>query len=948
MRNLKKVLGMVLCLAMMLSIMVVGAGAAFADQDQIDSKHQEAVDIAVALNIINGIEKDGQTVFKPTDNVTREQMAKMICVLDNGGKDPQGATGNTFTDVPADRWSNKYVEACAARGVVAGVGGGKFNPGGDVTATQAAKMLLVELGYKEDLAKYTGSSWATNVNIDATKNGYYEDLEDIDVTAPLSREHAAQMIWNALQAAEITYDYTLVTDPVTGQLISKETPQNKDAQGRPNASLLTDKYGAGVTNENVLTDVEAVTSGANKGTFNLYLNGAAAPSLTKVDKDYADLLGQQVKVVMKDTDDVLGVYATDQNTVVTSVQSALDNDGAKIKVDGTKYEFDATVNTITIDPVAGDVVYAAGAAVTAAGLVNNFSYNEITLIDNNGNNKIDVVLTKVFVPAKVTYASSDEIIAGGVTYETDDHNIASGLAKDDFVVITYNIVDDCNDIVKLDVTTATANSVKASTDEYSIDGTWYYYDGSGKSIAAGDEIEYAAVNGVIVPDTVDSTADNIENMVLALQTDTGGLSYGQIKVMHPDGSIENVSLSKDSHVKVGAIVPGTLYICDPDENGYDISALKTTADAYGDYTAYTAGSYTVATNTTAKTATVNSVSVADDAVIFVYDAANHDGKVITGKQVKTVTVGSAKGNITATSPDYLAGKVSGLDRIAYAVVNLAAASTDLDDLDINNGDENYAYVTAASYTTKVSGTDYTSFSIWTGAANEDVMVKGTANTYAVGNLIKYDAIESGVITGVSKITVANNNPTDITSKNEIAAVRGIEGDYIFLDGTTDDVKAELTKDTKYLYVDSNESTAANIGKADGSVVLADENASGVFTDNVIAIVNASDEVELLVVDVKNKMTAEGLNDAFTATNPTAYTTVSGTFSKTSGLKAGDSVDLKLENSASAAVSVKVTLTNGVFTSNDSNVIASVSVPANGSVTLTAFVSGNVTAVVAAP
>ena len=38
MRNLKKVLGLVLCLAMMLSIMVVGAGAVFADQKDIDTK----------------------------------------------------------------------------------------------------------------------------------------------------------------------------------------------------------------------------------------------------------------------------------------------------------------------------------------------------------------------------------------------------------------------------------------------------------------------------------------------------------------------------------------------------------------------------------------------------------------------------------------------------------------------------------------------------------------------------------------------------------------------------------------------------------------------------------------------------------------------------------------------------------------------------------------------
>ena len=147
---------------MMLSIMVVGAGAAFVDQKDIDTKHQEAVDMCVSLNIITGFE-NGK--FMPNDNVTREQMAKMICVLDNGGKEPQLATGNTFTDVPADRWSNKYIEACAARGVVVGVGGGKFAPAGKVTATQAAKMLLVELGYDDDLQKYSGSNWATQVNI---------------------------------------------------------------------------------------------------------------------------------------------------------------------------------------------------------------------------------------------------------------------------------------------------------------------------------------------------------------------------------------------------------------------------------------------------------------------------------------------------------------------------------------------------------------------------------------------------------------------------------------------------------------------------------------------------------------------------------------------------------------------------------------------------------------
>ena len=49
---------------MMLSIMVVGAGAVFADQKDIDTKHQEAVDACASLNIItgfaNGVYAEGQ------------------------------------------------------------------------------------------------------------------------------------------------------------------------------------------------------------------------------------------------------------------------------------------------------------------------------------------------------------------------------------------------------------------------------------------------------------------------------------------------------------------------------------------------------------------------------------------------------------------------------------------------------------------------------------------------------------------------------------------------------------------------------------------------------------------------------------------------------------------------------------------------------------------------
>ena len=126
---------------MMLSVMVVGAGAAFSDQSKI--KNTEAVDACTALNIIGGY-PDGS--FKPEGNITRAEVTKMICVALNGGKEPNLATNATptFSDVRTNAnsaWAEKYIESCYAQGIVSGVGGGKFSPDRSVTRQEAATLL---------------------------------------------------------------------------------------------------------------------------------------------------------------------------------------------------------------------------------------------------------------------------------------------------------------------------------------------------------------------------------------------------------------------------------------------------------------------------------------------------------------------------------------------------------------------------------------------------------------------------------------------------------------------------------------------------------------------------------------------------------------------------------------------------------------------------------------
>lgn len=239
MKQLKKVCSLVLCLAVMLSVLAVSAGAAFTDQDKVT--HKEAVEACTALSILSGY-PDGS--YRPAGNVTRGEMCKMLCVTLNGGKEPAlgGSATPTYTDI-AGNWAAPYIEACTQAGVVAGVGGGKFAPEDPVTGLEAAKMLLVALGYEAGQESFYGPLWEVNVSVRAAEAGLFQDLDDLNPKLPLSRDSAAQMIWNALNAGEVEYITQTVTDD-QGQTTTKVVLQNKvTGENKDKLTLIKDKFG---------------------------------------------------------------------------------------------------------------------------------------------------------------------------------------------------------------------------------------------------------------------------------------------------------------------------------------------------------------------------------------------------------------------------------------------------------------------------------------------------------------------------------------------------------------------------------------------------------------------------------------------------------------------------------------------------------------------------------
>ena len=211
---MKKLLALVLALVMSMSLVTI-SNAAFKDADKIDYK--EAVDVMNAVGVFIGDEKGN---FNAKENLTREQAAKIIAYLELGSKAADAlAGGATFTDVASTRWSAGFVGYCAQAGIVSGVGDSKFDPAGQLTALQFGKMLLVELGYDAKAEGMVGTDWAINTSKLMAGTKLMDGISG-SVNQVLTREKAAQMCLNALEAPMVTYDTKGSTITVDGTKIN--------------------------------------------------------------------------------------------------------------------------------------------------------------------------------------------------------------------------------------------------------------------------------------------------------------------------------------------------------------------------------------------------------------------------------------------------------------------------------------------------------------------------------------------------------------------------------------------------------------------------------------------------------------------------------------------------------------------------------------------------------
>ena len=154
MKNLKKVLAVVLTIAMMLT---VAPAFAFTDVPS-EGSTAEAINVLAALGLLQGYEDQ---TFRPGETITRAEFAAVICRLINledAALSAQG-TPSEFTDVPsnpADPWEVGYVNIAKRQGIIVGYGDGTFGPNNPVLFEEAVKMIVCALGYEYDAEQQGG------------------------------------------------------------------------------------------------------------------------------------------------------------------------------------------------------------------------------------------------------------------------------------------------------------------------------------------------------------------------------------------------------------------------------------------------------------------------------------------------------------------------------------------------------------------------------------------------------------------------------------------------------------------------------------------------------------------------------------------------------------------------------------------------------------------------
>ena len=794
------------------------AGAAFTDAADIENA--EAVDMLTSLGVIDGY-ADGS--FRPEATITRAEMAKMIFTIRNGGNDDASAyagVSTSFTDIN-DHWAEGYIKYCQVNGIISGKSATSFDPEGKVTVVETAKMALAVMGYNETRANLTGTGWDIRTLALATDNSLLDGVVG-SVTAPITRDEAAQLLYNTIDADCVLWSNdkeTFVKDTYT-----VGTTTNTWSVGTKYLDLIDEKGVLTSVNYDDNDDVyTTVVTGAK------FTGGSISFDATS---DNSALMGREVQVlykIVKDEPVLFGMYATSKNKTVTTLYDDADISGNTATIDKTDYDITGITTIATNGTVISNSDYNAWT---------NFPYAEVTIVDNDNDKVYEYAVVNPFKVGKITTLTSSKIYTSNTNVasaDLDDCNVYEGAAKNDWVAVTESkyAVSGKNEVVKAEVVTGKIDGTRS--DAVRIDGTWYkQVTGAQAPTSASGDAEAIVVNGFYFNlEASESTTTDVAYVAEKTTADWGTSYDGKVRLVLPDGKIvtTNYELADGADVAAGNLVLYSskdgyyeLEVADTDNTGFD-AAIG--ASKYYD------------------NEKIDTTRIADDAVVFVKYSADEDGKydykVITGKALK------AWGDVD-DSTWAATGFTVTTNGVPYAKAVAVAANKDMPGA---TSDTVYGIVADNdAWTAEVDDTDYIYANIaTTGDAVayrfEDSVSNADLSAMTKGALVSFEIIDGDLVNNVKVLSLQAGIITGYTglAKDDVVAVA-------YMDSGVQKAELTITDDTKIVYIDAEEAEAqADVGIQEPQST--GENDHEYFNNVYFVKSEANDDATVIFVDYTN-------------------------------------------------------------------------------------------------
>ena len=869
MKNLKKVLALVMAFAMAFTMM---ASAAYTDQADIVAT--EAVDTLAALNIMTG-DTDGS--FRPNDTVTRAEMCRMIYSVRNQGKSDASGYANmqtTFTDVGESAWFSGYVKYCQSVGIVSGRDAKTFDPNAKVTGVEAALMCLRVMGYDPAKANIGGSTWSTTTIGLADENGLLDDV-NCTLTTGLPRQYAAQIMYNMIDANTVRWS----TDSDSYNNYS-DNGNKYETVGKKYMDL--NKTVATMTDFSKTSGKNTYEAKLDSSTIDKDESDSTVVSFSKITKDYSDLKYKKVKVLFKKADEVYGIFATSDNSQETGLLKNLKMDGNKAKLDGTKYDLadDTTVyingellyvqtkdskgNVTAFTTESSKALKEDGNKVTAEiadwidmygdGASKKYQNNqfwqgtEVQLLATDGSTNFAILKVETHAVAKVSAVGSDYInvtVKGGdrtiissTKLEDDDWDYSSDLKKNDYVVITAggNYASGNGKVEKAEVVSGKVTGTK-SDDGVEIGGNWYTMAGKSsfmvKRPSTNSNVDMVVVNGYVY--FSDTTAGSVEDVALlveaAAQGGTG--SKWEARLIFADGTDKTVDIEKyweDKDNKFNKIPTISEDEDEPILVTYEVSNGVYTLTKIGEkhtyndedfetagYDVYASGK-SLTTDGSIKNGTINLTD--EDGKASTLSRLYYESTGVVFVKYKGTARDSKYTGYTDADYKVVTGKAaSGYDKTVYNMMAVAdksgsgyyaqAAFIDLGTASTGGSSDNYAVVTKDVSKSTKNGTVY-EITAWNGSETITVVTDDSAaNNLSKGDIFSWSGSKDD----------ADIDRLSSQANYYVGAYDEGSGDItLFKDNKSTPVKIDGLDEDGYSKVDSKNTVVMFVNSDDGAGV----------------------------------------------------------------------------------------------------------------------------------